>query len=474
MASKLNALLGATIGTLALSGTALASPPCTAPCVVTSNYNVVTHTVGTVNGLKADIFSWYDANHLPRTVALKQEGNGNSGHGGYAIQMTYVLPTNNPTPHYYTVTVNAEKSSDGGFGYFVSHERYRWFGNDSQGNQILDTIAGHIFGKDDSPLGLGFPVNVVNVTTSSGTRASAAIRYSMNYSHYGLINPIAVDPDTGVDAKPLPKTRSSYKLYTLPVKLTWVFEALTNSPRIDVKVGFNYVPKADLVNFDVRGPYGVMMFDNGADGTVDTAQWGDQAYLFNPSTSPVTRSTSWDWSVPNTGARFNALIAGGYEMGLFEPKNVAKSATVDDYTNERGYNTASFAAAGGTSYDSCSIQTPQTLPSDGSWPFQSEQYSLPCPTTNTQSAIKTALTTPATYKKIAWGSSAYYGSSLTDVYNGQSSFPFNGFPTSKTLNYSVCLVLGATISGGLTESLSGAYQVGNPQKIRANCSTATL
>ncbi len=453
---------------------AWATPPCTAPCVVTSNYNVVTHTVGTVNGVKADIFSWYDAARLPRTVALKQEGNGNSGHGGYAIQMTYVLPTNNPTPHYYTVTVNAEDSSDGGFGYFVSHERYRWFGNDKFGNPILDTIAGHVFGVDDSPLGLDFPVTELPVTLSSGTTASAAIRYQLTYYHYGTNTPVTIDGDTGYDSTPLPTTQSSYTHYPLRTLLTWVFEAGRNYPRIDVWVGLTKVPQADLVNFDMRGPYGVMVFDNGADGTVDSAQWGDQSYLFNPTASPITRSTGWDWSHENNGARFNALTAGGYEMGLFEPTNVATSRTVDGYANERGYTSAGFAGAGGTSYDACEIGTAQTLPSDGTWPYQSVQYSLPCPTSSSDSDINTALTSTTNYKKLAWGTSAYYGSSLTSVYNGQSSVSFKGYPANKELFYSVCLVLGPTMAGGLTNYLSGAYVSGNPGNIAARCATASI
>jgi len=453
---------------------ALAKPPCTAPCVVASNYNIVSHTVGSVNGIKADIFSWYDAMHLPRTVALKQEGNGNSGHGGYAIQMTYVLPTDNPTPHYYTVTVNAENSSDGGFGYFVSHERYRWFGNDGEGNPILDTIAGHVFGVDDSPLGLDFPVTAIPLNASGDGSAAAAIRYQQTYYHYGTNTPVTIDPDTGYDSTPLPTTQSSYTRYPLKVLITWVFEAGRNYPRIGFWVGLNKVPQADLVNFDMRGPYGVMVFDNGADGTIDTAQWGDESYIFNPTATPITRSSSWDWSAANTGARFNALIAGGYEMGLFEPINVAASRTVDGYANERGYTSTSFAAAGGTSYNACSIGTAQTLPSDGIWPYQSVQYSLPCPTSSSAGAINTALTGTTSFKKLAWGTSAYYGSSLTSVYNGQSSVAFNGYPSSKGLDYNVCLVFGQTVTGGLTSSMAATYATGPANNLASRCASAAI
>jgi len=38
-------------------------------------------------------------------------------------------------------------------------------------------------------------------------------------------------------------------------------------------VNFSGISGPDLVNFDVRGPYGVMIFDNGTDGTVDRLMW---------------------------------------------------------------------------------------------------------------------------------------------------------------------------------------------------------
>ena len=106
----------------------------------------VIHQVTVVNGLQVDQYSWPDSKGLTRTVALKQEGNGNPGHGGYAIQMTYQLNGS-------TITVNADPGGDGGFGYFVSHERGRDFTDGTN-----DTIANKIFGVDDSPLGSAFAV----------------------------------------------------------------------------------------------------------------------------------------------------------------------------------------------------------------------------------------------------------------------------------------------------------------------------
>ncbi|HLY58348.1 MAG TPA: hypothetical protein VKS60_22490, partial [Stellaceae bacterium] len=218
---------------------------------------------------------------------------------------------------------------------------------------------------------------------------------------------------------------------------------------------------------DMRGPYGVMVFDNGADGPVDTALWGDQAYLFAIGTTPATRSSPWDWSVANTGARYNAITAGGFEMGLYEPLTVSKSRLADGYAAERGYTSGGFP---GTSYDSCPSSDVQTLPSDGDWPYQSIQYSLPCPNTD-----PTYLTDPAYTKKLAWGSSAYYGTSLTSVYNGQTSFPIKAFPASHVIGYKVCIVLGWQNGGGsLTAAAAASYTAADPKPADSNCATAPL
>ncbi len=104
--------------------------------VPTGAFASVTHTTGSVNGVQCDIWSWTDSAGQERTVALKMEGNGNPGHGGYAVQMTYFYENielaflkamnpwhRGPSP-WIKVTVNAASTSDGGFWYFVSHERY--------------------------------------------------------------------------------------------------------------------------------------------------------------------------------------------------------------------------------------------------------------------------------------------------------------------------------------------------------------
>jgi hypothetical protein len=439
-----------------------------------TDYGAVTHATGTVDGFKADIWRWYDSNRKPRTAALKKEGNGNSGHGGYAVQMTYWAKiVSGPETSWRHVVVNLETDAtvdpdhDGGFGYFVSHERDRLFVDKS-----IATIAGKIFATDDSPLGLDFAATA----SIPPTRAGVGIeRFTIAYGHYGTVVPHKVNPNTGLEFTPLPLTKASYQFYTIPVTTSWVFQAGMDYPRIDIALDLSRIvppgskaAKADLVSFDLRGPYGVMVFDDGADGVVDTAMWGDQAYLFTTQDVPATRASAWDWSAANNGARYNALIAGGYEMGLYEPRTASRSATVDGDANERGYTNVTYAAAGGTSDDSCSPQGPQTLPSDGTWPYQSLQYSLPCPASDPN-----YLTDPAYGKKIAWGSTAFFGTSLTSVWNGRRSYNFTGWPADHKLVYSVCLVLGWQTDGlPLTSAAAAAYTAAQPVPSTPDCATA--
>lgn len=84
------------------------------------------------------------------------------------------------------------------------------------------------------------------------------------------------------------------------------------------------------------------------------------------------------------------------------------------------------------------------------------QYSLPCG--------NGTFNTPTTGKKIAWGTTSFYGTSLTGVYDGQQSFAFNGFPASHKIAYSVCVVLGKTLkSETLTQKAAATYAKTKPK-----------
>lgn len=396
----------------------------------------VQRTVTTVNGVKVDKYKWVDSHGRPRTVSLKREGEGNPGHGGYAVQMTYQVE-NGAT--FRTVVVNQVAGGDGGFGYFVSHERYRDFTDGSN-----DTIAHRVFGADDSPLGRNFPV--VGTPLTLGNPNAAAHRFKLTYPRYGTIAPIPKDED-GNDVSATPVVKAKSKLYSLPVTIIWVFQNGLDYPRIKIAVGLGDLPGPDRANFDLRAPYGVMNFDNGGNNNISKVMWGDRYHFVN-LTKPLTRNSSWQWTGANNGARYTALVAGDYEMGLLEPRTFSSSALVDGYSDGRGKTSASYR---------CDDQD-QELPCDWEWPYQSAQYSL----------SYEDLDEPTTFEKIAWGTAPYWGtgSSMTRVWDtSETSRPFNGFPSSEQITYNICVVLGLTIPGGLTKSVAAGPSY--------NCATAT-
>jgi hypothetical protein len=148
------------------------------------------------------------------------------------------------------------------------------------------------------------------------------------------------------------------------------------------------------------------------------------------------------------------MIADGYEMGLYEPVKFADSQLDDGFSEERGSTSILFNHGKG-----CAEGETQILPCDWEWPYQGVQYSLP---TNSD-------TTPTNFKKIAWGSSPYYGAGpgLPRVFDtSNTSEPIVGFPASKHIDYSICILLGPTVANGLTREAAAAA--------KPNCASTTF
>ncbi len=374
----------------------------------------------TVNGVKVDLYTWKDSAGFKRSVALKKQGEGNPGNGGYAVQMTYDDVGG-------VQKANAPKGD--GFGYFVSHERYRAF-TDGESN----TIAGKIFKTDDSPLGRNVPV-----TTTYGANAKTfkSVSFATVYGRYGTKKPGGIDTDTGEDSPKIGTKKKLFERYDIPVKLTWYFEDGKTYPRLRVEVDLSKTPGPDHVSFDLRAPYGKLDFDGG-DNAIQYVTWGDR-FKFQNLDAPITRNSRWSWNVSNTAAaRYNALVSNGKEMGMVEPRPFATSALNDGFAFGRGktYQTHDAAAAGCPG---------QELPCDYEWAYQSSQYELSPVNFNE----------PTTSEKIAWGSAPFYGmKAVPATYDGVTSVPFNGFPKKKKIVYDVCVVFGPHVVGGLARSLA--------------------
>lgn len=423
---------------LCIAAAGLLGPlPSTAATVVGDG---VQRTGTTALGLAVDQYTWTDSQGQPRTVSLKQQGNGNPGNGGYAVQMTYrVLEGGN----WRTVTANMASGGDAGFGYFVAHELDRSFDDGSSG-----TIAA-LHGEDDSPLGLSFPVSAVaSSITSTSTAASHTFR--LTYPKWGTLTPVA-DPTAD---RSTPAALTQHVRYLLPVTIVWTFQKGTDYPRIDVSVDISAATPGQL-EFDMRGPYGVIEFaDSDANATINNVQWGDSAYRFAskvPVSGNLVQASSWTWSTPIGSIRpFQGMLARHsttgvlYEIGLVETKLSGDAGLVySGYSSHRGSDGSGFyLAAGGIE--------------QWEWPFQSAQYSGGAGDGGWLAGE------PIYGKKFAWGSAPFYGSSLDTVYlNDTTSVPIHPYPAGGVITYRTCWVMGkSTYAGvgtaGLTQTVAAS------------------
>ncbi len=405
-------------------------------------------------GFAVDQYTWMDSQGQPRSVALKQQGNGNPGNGGYAVQMTYRVQESGV---WRTVTANMASGGDGGFGYFVAHELYRSFDDGSSG-----TIAA-LHGEDDSPLGSGFAVTAsTSIITTASTVASHT--FKLAYPKWGTITPIA-DPTAD---RSTPKAPTQHVRYLLPVTIVWTFQKGTDFPRIDVSVDISAAAPGQLA-FDMRGPYGVIEFaDSDANATINNVQWGDSAYRFASKVTPsnyLTQGSAWTWSVPIGSVRpFQGMLARHsttgvlYEIGLFEMKSSGDTGLVySGYSSHRGSDGSGFypAANGIEQWE---------------WPFQSAQYSGGAADGGWLAA------TPIYGKKFAWGSAPFYGSGLHTVYlNDATSVPIEPYPAGGVITYRTCWVMGKSVyagigSAGLTQTAAASA---SPSCATAQASSAS-
>ena len=323
-------------------------------------------------------YTWRDSATYPRSVSLVPAG----GTTGYAVQMTY---TKNLGAN--TVVLNTDLNApDGGFGYFVSHELFRNFSDGAN-----TTIADKIGLEDDSPLGKGL---ASTSTAQSVGSAQAMHEFRLNYPRWAT-KALVDDPDAVV----LSTNPADYEKLALPVVIRWHFVAGRDYPLWVVDYDLSQATKK--VANDVRGPYGVMQFNEASGPDVTGLRWGD-LQRFVPaadsgefSTRAQAGTLTWTWNTDNTGRRYNVLSAGNYEFGLVDIVKADASKYADGYAFSRRQASPNKACAGGIF---------NSMPCDYEWPYQSFQYDAG----------------PPARPKIAWGSSPYLGTGLTSVYTNDS------------------------------------------------------
>jgi hypothetical protein len=342
------------------------------------------HEQGIVNGLVVDRYVWRDAKEQPRSASLVKFDPLNGGRGGYADQFTYQV-FDPETESWRMVTLDPDMiNPEGGFGYFVSHERFRDFDANVCPEPPLNrcTIAILHGGEDDSPFGLFLPGTGMSVSV---TDTMAVHEFKQNYPHWGTIDPVPPDGIT-------PSSLNKHKKYDLPVTIDWRFIAGTNYPLWQVTYDLSAAP-IDTLSVDMRGPYGIMIFDE-VNGPDTKLRWGDK-YKFHTRGNTVSSNSHWIWKHLNHGARYNILVAGNFEMGIVQTVPYSKSTFGSAEAPERGKTSDDFPGGACPS-------TGWVMPCTFEWAYQSIQFEEFGPM-------------PSSSKKLAWGTSPLLGtSSVTD------------------------------------------------------------
>lgn len=348
---------------------------------------------GIVNNLVVDRYTWRDSHGRPRSASLVRFGQQLDGQprGGYAIQFSHQI-FDTVKRKWKTVYLNPPPfRGDAGFGYFVSHELYRYFDANVCADGSNNCTIASLHGQDDSPLGLSMPGSGKSVSV---TNQRAIHKFTQDYPHWGTKTALADIYD------PTPSNLNAHKKYDLPVTIKWKFVAGKDYPLWSVTYNLANAP-ANTVSVDLRGPYGYLIFDQ-SDAPLTQLEWGDQ-YKFATSGANVSTNSDWTWNGLNGGARYNLLVAGEYEFGLVQTIPYASSKIGSGWSDDRGKTSADGMGCPDAGW---------RMPCDWEWTYQSIQY-------------ENFDANPSAVKKIAWGSAPYAGTNKTSDDTGE---PFAGYP----------------------------------------------
>ena len=350
---------------------------------------------GIVNGLLVDRYTWRDGKGRPRSASLVRYGQqvGGQPRGGYAVQFTYQV-FDAGSGAWKTMRIDPPRSDPAaGFGYFVSHERWRTFDTAACPDGSNSCPIASLHGENDSPLGLRLPGRGRAISFSN---RAATHEFTLNYPHWGTTEPVA-----NLTSGTTPSDPGKHTKYKLPVTIRWTFTSGQDYPLCSVTYDLSAAP-VNTVSVDMRGPYGYMIFD-ATDEPLTRLEWADR-FHFATKGKKVATTSEWTWTAKNASARYNLLVAGAYEMGLVEAIPYRKSRTGNAWSDSRGKTSASDPGCEDAGW---------RMPCDWSWPYQSIQYE--------------AFSVEATRsKKLAWGTADYIGSSKSFDDTGE---PFDGYPS---------------------------------------------
>ena len=334
----------------------------------------------------SDRFTWIDAGGKPRVAVLAHNDTApgaGSSQGGALHEFSYRMPDNSTRVAGVTTYPNA---GYGGFGYVVSHRG--------------DGTAG--IAEDDSPLGFAFAGTFQRVFEG---RHHAIFRFTQMYPRHSSTT--AIPPNA---------------TYMVPVTIDWIFSTGRDNPVWAVTWDLSGVP-ANSLNDDSRAPYGELNIDGTGSADIDGVGWGDR-YKFFSTTAPITLTSAWNWTQPNTVPYVKLWISStDATMGIVQTQTLAQQ----DAGAGRNFfyhdltlywsKTSAQGNAGGL----------DVMPWQDSWPFQANSFSIgPAPHSNNNA-------------RLTWGAMyGFLGQTSYTTYNGLVANA-SGWPKK---SYSTYVVLG--------------------------------
>jgi hypothetical protein len=348
-----------------------------APAPTATGCASLVHDGANVENSPADSYAWSDSSCRPRSASFFRNDQKDvfGESGGYLRSLSYEVNGNKRTAR--------GTGSNGwqGFGYIVNH--YANSASTTQGTAGKTTVA--LAGKHH-----------------------AVHRYTWRVNPGG------------------------------PVDVTAEWRVATGRDHPVFSITFDATAAgANVVNADTRAPYGDMAYE-GTAGAISGIGWGD-SYKFKTTASPVTTTTAWDYTQPNTIPYDVSWSSGGdAEMGLVATTDFASGMSGGDYG--AGTLSAHWGKSGSNLLSDVV---------DWSWPYQLNQYELPFGTTS---------------HRVAWG--ANYGAV------GQSSYTsfgrkLSGYPTT---SYAVRVVFGTHGASAVAAEVAEMETV-MATKVTANAGT---
>ncbi len=291
-----------------------------------SSMMLIEHDV-TVSAMVSDRFTWSDGAGKPRVATLAHN------RGGAAIEYRYQMPDDSTRVAGVTTYGNG---GNGGFGYVVSHRQ--------EGTNGLPN------GVDDSPLGFAFGSSFQRVFEG---RHHAIFRLTQMYPRHSTQE--ASPPNT---------------TYMVPVTIDWIFSTGRDNPVWAVTWDLSGVPE-NALNDDSRAPYGELNIDGTGFTDISGVAWGDR-YKFTSTSAPVTLSSSWDWTQPNTVPYVKLWIAStDATMGTVQTQTLTQQdagAGRNAFYHDLRGNWGFTSAHGNAGED--------VMPWQDSWPYQANAFSI--------------------------------------------------------------------------------------------------